>query len=325
MTRSANNCRLSSILAFAAAFLFLIPAANAQSHSFKDAEQIRKGVAVAARKAARSGKSADWLRLAEAYEDAYRFPLSNLIPGEGNSVRTLAVRGQRPREIMAPTSKDGIYRNVYSDKDVCFDADGNLVAVVVTQPVLDTVDVLERAYEAYLKAYETDRKGACRQVVADGFTRLSGECHMLADMAALFGREEEAEMWYLRAARISMTPPCETRDLVALHVAEAVADRERAAERERQRLEALRAAAWKELARGEARYREGLSLLERAQALPAGDDRAFDALQKQLTACFRDALAILEDCERASDDPALRQKARQLLRPLRLYLGQGSN
>ena len=325
MTRSASSSRLSSILVLAVTALLLVPRAYAQSHSYQDADQLRKAVAGASRKAAKTGKSSDWMRLAQAYVDAYRFPLSNLIRGEGNSVRTLAVRGQRPREIMAPTGLDGVYKNVYSDKDICFDADGNLVAIVVTKPVLDTVDVLERAFEAYANAFASDRKGSCRGAVAEGLSRLSGECRMLAEMATLFGQEEEAEKRYLQAARISTTPPCETPDPAALRVAEAVAERERAALREQERLAAVKAAAWDELARGEAKYREGLSLLDQAQALPAGDDKAFNALQKQLTQCFRDALGILEDCEKATDDPALKQKAQQAMRPLRLYLGPGAN
>ena len=326
MTRSASSLPArSKILSLALAALLLTPCGFAQTRTCRDADQLRKTVAKAGKKASKSSRAADWLRLAEVYEDAYRFPLSNITGGEGNSVRTLVVRGQRPREIMAPTTAEGVYRNIYSDKDICFDADGNLVAILVTRPVLDTVDVLGRTFDAYRKVYETDEKGLYRETVAKGFSRIATECRAMAEMSARFGRDNEAEQWYLRAARVSQTPPCAEPDPAALKVAAAIAAREEAARQEAARIEAIKASAWDILAKGEARYREGMALLDEAQALPVGDDKAFQALQERLTVCMREAKALLEQCEAVSDDPALRQRVTQALRPIRLYLGPEAN
>ena len=325
MTKSASSLPASSrILCLLAVAVLLAPRGFAQSRSYRDAEQVRRSVGKARQAVEKTGKTikaSAWMALAEKYEDAYRFPLSNLVVGEGNSVRSLVVKGQRPREIMAPSHREGIYRNVYSDKDIYFNADGDLLAIRVTRPVLDTVDVLSRLVESYRNAYAADRKGAYTVAIGDGLSRVAAEYRTMAQMARSLGEADEAERLFLRSAEVSVTPPCSHPDSLALQVAEEVAARERAAEEERLRQEALRASAREILAEGERLFGEAMAVLDEASALETGRDKQLQRLQETFSRKMLSAAAPLRTCRETSDDPAVRERAEELSGKILLFLG----
>ena len=321
MTRSASSFRISRILSCLAAALVLIPSLRGQS---KDAERIRKAVAKASKAVGKPGKAdkpATWLSLAEACEDAYLFPLSNLVPGEGNSVRTLVVRGQRPREIMAATPVEGVYRNIYADKDIYFTADGDLVAIRVTRPVLDTVDVLSRALEAYAKAYEQDGKGSHTAHIADRISHIATEFRTLAEMSDRLGEKETAIRYYRQAAAASLTPPCNRPDSAALRVVEAEDARLRLLQQEQEQLRRLKASALDIYERGAQAYQEAMEIIDRASALPAGEDKAFQQLQKAFAQKLHLASVPLRQSYLLTEDPSVREKAGALLREICLFFG----
>ena len=277
-------------------------------------------MAKASKSASRAGaKASVWMDLARTLEDAYEYPLSNLSLGEGNSVRTLVVKGQRPREIMVPTALEDVYKNVYSDKDIYFDADGTLLAIRVTRPVLDTADVLWHAFEAYQKAYAADARGAYTASIAKGLSRLAREYRALADVAVRLQEPEEAERLYLRSAKISMTAPCDAPDPVALEVAESVRRREEAQARELARLEELRASAREILSEGERRYEAAMRTLDEAAALRDGQEKEYQRLQERFVSELRAAANSLEECQRVSQDEQVRARAEELLGGIRLF------
>ena len=255
--RSASSSRASKkILTFFAATLLLIPSLAGQSRMYKDADAVRKAVAKASRKAEKSRHASDWMKLAEVSEDACLFPLSNLVPGEGNSIRTLVVKGQRPREIMAETALPGIYRNIYTDKDIYFDADGNLVAIRVTRPVEDMDELMDRRREAYVRAYELDGKAIYTKSIAEGLSRLATEYRTLGQTADRLGEPERARELYLRSAAVSMTKPCAEPDTLAMRVYFQEQQRKEAEELERMRLEERKRQAYVIFSQGEQLYQE---------------------------------------------------------------------
>ena len=318
MTRSASSFRISKILSCLAAALILIPSLTGQS---KDADRIRKAVARASKAAGKSDKGSAWLSLAEAYEDAYLFPLSNLVPGEGNPVRTLVVKGQRPREIMAPTPVEGIYRNVYSDKDIYFSADGELVAIRVTRPVLDTVDALSQALNAYSKAYERDKKGAHTAQIADRISHIATEFRTLAERSSRLKEEEASVRYYRKAASASTTPPCTQPDIVALQIVAAEDRKLQLEQQERERVLRLKASAMDIYEKGAQLYHEAMELVDQAAALPAGEDKAFQQIQREFTTKLRSAAVPLRQSFTLTEDPSVREKAGALLREICLFFG----
>ena len=321
MTRSASSFRTSRILSCLAAALVLIPSLRGQS---KDADKLRIAVAKASKavgKPGKAGKSAAWLSLAEACENAYSFPLSNLVPGEGNSVRTLAVRGQRPKEIMAATSYEGIYRNVYSDKDIYFNADGDLVAIRVTRPVLDTVDALAQALDAYAKAYSLDRKGVHTAHIADRISHIATEYKTLAEIAERLGEKEESVRLYRLSATASLTPPCHSPDSAVLRVVEADDARLRLLQEEKERVLRLKASALDIYERGAEEYNAAMAILDEASALPAGEDKAFQRLKNAFSEKLRIAAIPLKQSYTLTEDPSIREKAGALLREICLFFG----
>ena len=206
MTPSARSSRAlsSKVLCSLCAALILTQGLGAQTKVYSSADEVRKAVSRLGRKAEKSSSSAVWMELASAYEDAYRFPLSNIVPGEGNSVRTLVVKGQRPREIMAQTSVDGIYKNIYSDKDVFFNADGVVLGIVVTRPVLDTADVLRLLAEAAQKAYRFDSRGRYRDLASEKISFAAREYHTMAQMRGAVPFPGEAGEYLRKAADVSL-------------------------------------------------------------------------------------------------------------------------
>ena len=321
MTRSASSSRASKILSLLAAALVLAPSLAGQS---KDADKIRASVARASkavRNPGKAAKTASWLSLAEAYEDAYSFPLSNLVPGEGNSVRTLSVRGQRPREIMAATPVSGIYKNVYSDKDIYFDADGKLLAIRVTRPLLDTVDALAGALEAYKKAYACDQKGSYTDRIADHISHIATEYRTLAEVAGMLGESGQSMQYYRLSAAASMTPPCQQPDLPSLRIVAAEDERLMLERAERERIARLKASALDIYERGAEEYRAAMAVLDRAAALPAGEDKAFQQLQTAFREQLLKASVSLKQSYMLTDDAAVREKAGSLLRGIALFFG----
>ena len=321
MTRSASSFRLSKILSCLAAAFVLVPSLSGQS---KDADKIRTAVAKASKAVSKPGKAvktAAWLSLAEACEDAYSFPLSNLVPGEGNSVRTLVVKGQRPKEIMAGTAVEGVYRNVYSDKDIYFNVDGDLLAIRVTRPVLDSVDVLAKALDAYAKAHESDAKGTYTTHITDRISHIATEYKTLAEMSGRLGEQDASIRYYRLALAASMTPPCDRPDPDVLRVVEAENARLLHEQQEQERIARLKASAVEIYKQGEREYREAMAILDRATALPAGEDKMLQRLQAAFTAKLRSAAVPLRQCYSLTDDPAVREQAEGLLRKIALFFG----
>ncbi len=320
MTRSASSFRpVKKIFCCLAAFLLAIPFLAGQSRSYTDADAVRKAVGKARRAAAHSSGAAAWMKLARVSEDAYLFPLSNLVSGEGNSVRTLVVRGQRPREIMAGTEMPGIYRNVYSDKDIYFNADGELIAIRVTRPVCDTLDVLALRQEAYEKAYALDRKGRYVGEIADGLSRLATECRTLAQMEERLGNPGKAKMLYFRSAEASLTPPCEKPDSISLRVVEQERQKQEAERLAQVRREELKRSVRQIYRGGADLYAEAMDLLKQAQGLPEGDNKALQRLSGVFSEKLRAAARLLRQSYDLAEEESVRVESAELLRRIALF------
>ena len=318
--RSASSSRASKkILTFFAATLLLIPSLAGQSRMYKDADAVRKAVAKASRKAEKSRHASDWMKLAEVSEDACLFPLSNLVPGEGNSIRTLVVKGQRPREIMAETALPGIYRNIYTDKDIYFDADGNLVAIRVTRPVEDMDELMDRRREAYVRAYELDGKAIYTKSIAEGLSRLATEYRTLGQTADRLGEPERARELYLRSAAVSMTKPCAEPDTLAMRVYFQEQQRKEAEELERMRLEERKRQAYVIFSQGEQLYQEAMAILDEVRMLPPGRDLEVQQLKDAFAEKLRAAARPLRESCSLTDNFSVREKAGALLRQIALF------
>ena len=71
----------------------------------------------------------------------------------------------------------------YADKDLYYNADGKLTFWVVTNPVIEGVDLLGEAFQAYKKAAELDTKGSNKSDIQEGLTFIANN-HINEAMAS---------------------------------------------------------------------------------------------------------------------------------------------
>lgn len=108
---------------------------------------------------------ASWLKLAEAYVQAYQQPQEGLWVGAQSMETKLLLKGQQVLSTENKTVNGSEYTvEVYSDKELYYTPQGVLEVIKVTAPVVD--QPLESAYEAYMKAFEVDAKGSKKEDIA---------------------------------------------------------------------------------------------------------------------------------------------------------------
>lgn len=122
-------------------------------------EALKKAVEkaeVEAQNPKKAAKAATWLKLGEAYLKAYDAPAGNIWIGASQQELTIALAGQKP---VAQEQVGNYLKLVYPDKDVYINEAGSVAFYEVTNPIVE--NALEKAVEAYKKAYELEpKKGA---------------------------------------------------------------------------------------------------------------------------------------------------------------------
>ena len=122
-------------------------------------EALKKAVEkaeVEAQNPKKAAKAATWLKLGEAYLKAYDAPAGNIWIGASQQELTIALAGQKP---VAQEQVGNYLKLVYADKDVYLNEAGSVAFYEVTNPIVE--NALEKAVEAYKKAYELEpKKGA---------------------------------------------------------------------------------------------------------------------------------------------------------------------
>lgn len=215
----------------ALAMFAAIQVADAQVKSAADVKKSVEAAEAATQNVKKAVKTATWLKLGQEYVKAYDAPTGNILPGSNKTELTLMMGSEKPVSSEEVTVNNERYtKDVYADKNLYFNQNGQLVIIEVTRPVYE--DALERAVKAYQKAYELDEKHAKDKDVAAAFDYISQKYVSEAFNKYTFGDVATASELFEKAADVEALAPLSKIDTSVIYnagfTAMAAKDNERA-------------------------------------------------------------------------------------------------
>lgn len=215
----------------ALAMFAAIQVADAQVKSAADVKKSVEAAEAATQNVKKAVKTATWLKLGQEYVKAYDAPTGNILPGSNKTELTLMMGSEKPVSSEEVTVNNERYtKDVYADKHLYFNQNGQLVIIEVTKPVYE--DALERAVKAYQKAYELDEKHAKDKDVAAAFDYIGQKYVSEAFNKYTFGDVATASKLFEKAADVEALAPLSKIDTSVIYnagfTAMAAKDNERA-------------------------------------------------------------------------------------------------
>ena len=213
-----NNLILSIMkrILIALAVLLSVQVADAQMKSPAAVKKAVETSEAAAQDPKKNVKTATWLKLADAYMDAYTVPAGAGWVGASKQELQLILAGEQPVAVEAVELNGAPYtKESYATRDYYYNQNGLLEYIKVTAPIVE--DALEKAKNAYAKAYEYDiKKSKLKDINAglDNVTRKYLEEGM-TDYA--FGDLAGASVKFELAAAAAATEPLSKIDTTALY------------------------------------------------------------------------------------------------------------
>lgn len=196
--------------------LLSVQLADAQVKAPEAAKKAVDAAEAASKDAKKATKVATWLKLATAYMDAYNAPKGSAWLGASKQELQLVMGNDKPvSSENVVLAGDPLVKEVYAEKELYFNQNGQLILIIVTKPVY--ADALDKAFEAYKKAYEVDVKKSKVKDITNGLNLLTQNylddgmnCYMFEDYAA-------ASKLFGKAAEVSSAQPLNKVDTVALY------------------------------------------------------------------------------------------------------------
>ena len=185
----------------------------------KTPEAAKKAVVSAEAAAAnpkKAVKMATWLKLANAYMDAYNAPYGSAWLGATKADLEMVMAGEEPSATeSAVVAGEPYTKEVYQNKNLYFNQAGQLALIEVTQPVLE--DALEGARAAYAKAYELDVKKTKTEDISKALALVAKKYLDEGMNKYLFNDFAGASVLFEKAANASETEPYSTPDTTAIY------------------------------------------------------------------------------------------------------------
>lgn len=205
--------------------------ANAQVKSAAEAKKAVEAAQAAAGNEKKALKTATWLKLGDEYMKAYDAPAGSVWQGATKQELALVLGSEKPSSTETVTvNGEQMTKEVYADKNLYFNANGQVAIIEVTKPVF--ADALEKAAEAYTKAYELDAKHAKDKDIAAAFGKISEKYQNEAYNKYSFGDLASASRFFEKAADVEALKPLSKIDTSAIYnagfTAWAAKDQERA-------------------------------------------------------------------------------------------------
>ena len=200
----------------ALALVLAVQAADAQVKATDTAKKALDAARVASQDAKKATKVATWLKLASAYMDAYNAPTGSVWLGASKQELKLIMGNEKTISVgKATLGGEPCTKEVYRNKELYFNQNGQLVMIIVTKPIAK--DALEGARSAYVKAYEVDAKKSKVKDVVAGLETISKKYldegmnqYMLDNLAG-------ASVLFEKSARAAATAPLNKVDSTALY------------------------------------------------------------------------------------------------------------
>ena len=200
----------------ALAVLASMQVANAQVKSAADAKKAVEAAEAAASNEKKAVKTATWLKLGQEYVKAYDAPTGNIIPGSSKTELALMMGSEKPVSTEAVEIQGTPYtKEVYADKNLYFNANGQLAVIEVTKPVY--ADALEKAIAAYQKAYELDASHAKSKDIAAAFDLIGQKYNTEAYNKYTLGDLASASKYFEKAAEVESLAPLSRIDTTSIY------------------------------------------------------------------------------------------------------------
>lgn len=154
----------------------------------------------------KEAKVVTWLKLADAYMDAYNAPTGSLFTNAPR-IQLQQMPGYKPAASVEQVVIDGVpyKKESYEDKVLYFDPSDMLTMIVVTKHVCE--EPLAGALAAYAKAAEVDVKGSKAKDIAAGIVRIGAKYFDEGMVQYTLGNNEAAADLIAKAADAVLTPP----------------------------------------------------------------------------------------------------------------------
>jgi len=199
------------VLALIASF----QAANAQSNVNSAAKAVESALA-ASQNEKKATKVATWIKLAQAYVDAYAAPAGNVWLGADMNALQLSMGGEKPSAVETVTLNGAQYtKQVYENKNLYFNSNGQLAVIEVVKPVVE--NALPKALEAYKKAYEVDEKHSKDKDISAGIKTINEKLNQEAYNSYTLGDIKQAEAFFEAAYEAAAQKPYAQIDTNSLY------------------------------------------------------------------------------------------------------------
>ena len=197
------------------ALLASVQVANAQV-SVGAAKKAVEAAVAASQNEKKAAKVATWMKLAQTYMDAYNAPAANVLQGTNLNELKLVMGSEKPvSEENVVLNGAQFLKQVYDNKNLYFNGNGQLEIIEVTKPVIE--NALPKALEAYKKAYEIDTKATKVKDIANGIKTISEKLTQEAYNAYSLGDIKKAESFFEAAVEASCQKPYEKIDTSSLY------------------------------------------------------------------------------------------------------------
>lgn len=197
----------------ALALLASMQVMNAQIKSDADIQKAIEKAEATANDAKKGAKPAAWLKLGQAYLNAYNNPTANITSGIDKATFAL-MAGEKPVTTeMVEIEGQSFEKQALSHANVYFNQNGQLALTEVTKPSYPG-DALAKAAEAYVTAYQ---KGAKAKDVDAQLQTIVSNYYNDAFNAYTFGDLAKASELFGKAAEVSMTEPSSKIDTNAVY------------------------------------------------------------------------------------------------------------
>jgi len=197
------------------ALLASFQVADAQSNVNSAAKAVESALA-ASQNEKKATKVATWMKLAQTYVDAYSAPAGNVWLGADLNALQLSMGSEKPTSVETVSLGGTQYtKQVYENKNLYFNAQGQLSIIEVTKPVVE--DALTKALEAYKKAYEVDVKHSKDKDISEGIKTIAEKFNQEAYNAYTLGDIRKAESFFEAAVEAAAQKPYEKIDTNSLY------------------------------------------------------------------------------------------------------------
>ena len=200
----------------ALALISSVQIASAQSKTPAEAKKAVESAELAAQNPKKAVKPATWIKVADAYVKAYDAPAGSVVTGTTKQELQFMMGNEKPTAAEEVVIGGQPYtKEIYANKDLYFNANGQLAIIDVTQPVYE--DALAKAVEAYKKAAEVDPALSKGKDIRAGLELISGRYINEAYNSYQFGEYAEASVLFEKAADAMETAPLSKMDTTAVY------------------------------------------------------------------------------------------------------------